>query len=118
MAVLRVVTKQLQDPKTTMLDARLLFDQTIAFFSEAGDSTIKFDFTPYLGVNAAIIDADISKSFENAIVKLQSGKESTLNVLEKEAVKWFKKQAVPILTNDEHAMDAASSFLAGFQGFS
>jgi len=68
MSVLRAVTKQLQDAKITMMDARILFDHVIKYFSAIGLSSIKFDFRPYLGVAAAIIDAEISADFENAIV--------------------------------------------------
>ena len=87
MSILKAVTKQLQDCDVTMLDARILFDKTINFFA-TGESPIKFDFRPYLGIDAAIIDEEISKNFENAIVKLHLGKVEELTIGEKLGVRF------------------------------
>ena len=115
MSILKVVTKRLQDSDVTMLDARILFDKSINFFA-TGESQIKFDFRPYLGIDAAIIDEEISKNFENAIVKLQMGKVEELTVAEKEGVRWFKKPDEHVLIIDENNPNVVSAFLSDYQG--
>jgi hypothetical protein len=114
MKILRLVTQKLQEPTLTLLDARIAFDNAIAYFSEEGESTIKFDFEPYLGVNAQIVDREISKDFENGIVKLQTGLAQDLNTAETEAVTWFKNgdEVSPIY----ESVDATTAFLAEIHG--
>ena len=73
------VTKKLQDEEITASYSRALLDAVIESYSETSDK---------LSSTAGIVH---SAAFENAIVKLQWGKSSSLLYEESEAVKQLKR---------------------------
>ena len=88
--------KKKRSTPLTLLSARLAFDQLLALFA---------DMRSHLAANAPIVH---NKDFENAVVKIQSGKESTLTRNEKTAVKAFLLDASEVEDDEvEEEMDYA-----------
>ena len=81
MKALEAVTKKLQTDSFRLCDARTLFDELLEEYPDIEA------FKKYLSREANIIH---SMHFENAVVKIQRGKERLLSADEKDAVRMFK----------------------------
>ena len=77
LADFKSVTLALQAPNTRISESHALFQSLVASFPD-------FDFRHYLRTRVAIIH---SKSFETSIIKVQNGKESELDEVEKDTVR-------------------------------
>jgi hypothetical protein len=75
------VTLSLQKEEVTLLQSHFLFQSVIAEFTN-------FTFEDYIGENAAIVHAPI---FEDALIKIQDGRESDLTAAEVESVSRLQK---------------------------
>ena len=95
---------------------RVIFDNTVAFFSANGASPAKFDFKPFLGINAAIIDADISKDFENGMIKLQTNEINRLTYAESEKVECFKRSVSAADEKNNIQLNITQAFLDDLKG--
>lgn len=75
------------DKQPNQEDARVLFDSLLAAYPAKADAL-----RPYLAADAPIVN---NPDFENALVKIQGGKESELTENEKYSVRIFKKRGAP-----------------------
>jgi hypothetical protein len=80
------ISVALQHREHTIADANYLFQKLIAAFPT-------HDFSEYLGRHANIIH---DQNFENAIIKIQSGKEDDLTIAEEDSVMSLLKEPVDI----------------------
>jgi hAT family C-terminal dimerisation region len=80
------ISVALQHRERTIADANYLFQKLIAAFPT-------HDFSKYLGRDANIIH---DQDFENAIIKIQSGKEDDLTIAEEDSVMSLLKEPVDI----------------------
>lgn len=93
------VTLAMQASNATIADSNALFGSLIEAFPE-------FNFEAYLGTDASIVH---SKSFEKAIIKIQSGFEAQLDSDEKTSIQSLKVQHNNVMSIDDND-DSGLSF--------